>query len=79
MSSIWIGKEIEVTHINPLVKSIGIVIHVYESPDKLLTPEAQEKVASLVKIGCKYLQDEGFIPIHQPVWIVHIGGVSHAK
>lgn len=77
--SMWIGKEIEITHINPAVKSIGILIHLYCAPCEVAQPHTQAKVARLVKIGCKYLQSEGFIPDNPQGWLTHIGGVAHKQ
>jgi hypothetical protein len=77
MGSIFIGKEIEVIHINPLVKSVGIVIHLYCSPDEALLPETQDKVAHFVRFGVQYLIEEGFLPETPTDWITHIGGIVH--
>lgn len=79
MTKMWIGKEIEITHINPLVKSIGIVIHLYCSPAEAVLPETQRKVAHFVKFGVRYLTREGFLPDNPEGWLTHIGGVVHQK
>lgn len=77
--SMFIGKEIEITHINPSVKSIGILIHLYCAPVEVQRPETQEKIARYVKFGCRYLQQQGFIPDVTDRWITHIGGVVHGQ
>lgn len=75
--SMFIGKQIEITHVNSKVKSIGIMVHLHCKPNELAMPEAQLHVAQLVKTGCKYLHDEGFIPDNPTGWITHVCGVVH--
>lgn len=79
MTNIWIGKEIEVIHINPLVKSIGIVIHHYQSPTEFMLPDTQMKIIHLVEFGVQYLLQEGFVSGPLEEWLTHVGGVTHTK
>ncbi len=77
--NMFIGKEIEITHLNPSTKSVGILIHIYCNPTEVGQLRIQTRVAELVKIGCKYLRDEGFFPDNLNGWITYISGVTHPE
>ncbi len=77
--SMWIGKEIEITHINYQVKTIGILVHVYCAPCEMARPETQARAVGLVKLGVRYLSREGFLPKNPEGWMTHIGGVAHGQ
>ena len=74
--SIFIGKHIEVTHINLSQHIIGFVIHLPCNPADMELPDNQLKTLELVQKGARYLQDEGFIPPNLQ-WITHVGRMPH--
>lgn len=73
----WIGKQIEILNVNHTVKSVSILVHLFCKPEDLLLPENGARASDLVRIGCKYLVDEGFIPPDPRGWVTHIGGIAH--
>lgn len=75
--SMFIGKEIEITAINPVEKYVGIIVHLYCDPNEMDNPEIQEKTVRYVRFGCRYLRNQGFIPANPVGWQTYIGGVIH--
>lgn len=75
-NNIRIGPEIEAA-VNPVAKTILMVIHLYVPPSEMTAPETISMVKHKAAAGCKYLIDEGFVSGNMEGWITNIGGVTH--
>ena len=73
--SMFIGKQIEITSINPSMRTIGVIIHLFCAEKDAAT--AQMKIPLLVDSGCKYLIAEGFI--ENGPWLTHVAGIIHPQ
>lgn len=74
--SMFIGKQIEITSINPSVRSISMIIHVYCSDHFIST--AQRRIPILAQNGVQYLAAEGFLDdIHDVPWLTYVTGFIH--
>jgi hypothetical protein len=73
----WIGKQIEITHITPALKRVGMIIHLFCRPEDAALPRNGQLCQELVRRGNKYLIDEGFLPDNTHGWQVDIGGLVH--
>lgn len=78
MKSFVLG-DVEVTNINPDLKTFSVIVHVKAAPMQMHTPEIKAHVNHRVMYAVRYLVEEGFIP-NDPVygdWKCSIAGVCH--
>lgn len=74
-----LGKQIEITHIDAASKSVGIVIHLYCTPNEAAQPETNKRITCLVKSAIQYLIAEDFLPDNKNNWTTNIGGIIHIQ
>jgi hypothetical protein len=56
------NKTVEITSINPLMKTYSVVVKVSVTPIELHTPRVQTMIVKKVAKATNYLVMEGFIP-----------------
>jgi len=78
MNSFILG-DVEVTNINPVLKSFSLLVHVKAAPMQMASPEVHDHMTRRVQYAVKYLLTEGFIDVdpYKDQWTCEISGVCH--
>lgn len=74
------NKTVEITSINPLMKTYSVVVKVSVKPLELHTMRVQHMIVKKVAKATNYLVTEGFIP--DPLvekWKINIVGIAEQK
>ena len=73
-----IMRDIEVTSIDPILRTFDLVVHVKATPLQMHTPGVEAHISDRVHYAVRYLVEEGFIP--DPMnenWRCTIAGKCH--
>jgi len=68
----------EVTSVNPVVKSIHIMVHITGNPKTMDQHDIRLQLGQQSLAACHYLLLEGFISDPSDGWMTHIAGIFHS-